>query len=424
MKAERDGPLDMQIQTPHLQTITELAVTLEPLVRGSSDISYKAILELCVNTNPSMELEEFGKQAIAAAEQIKAGPMTLKIGTETRSAGWIYERFMDRLINTSDVAAQAYQSNLDRDPTVRDLLVFQFYNYCLEMCRFILWLESAIKGGKFLPKGAPRDFVCILCKQTGATRKFSKVEHTVPEALGNSHSVLPLGYCCDDCQAITAPVEGKVVQSLPFAMTRLWFTKHTKSGKFPSAKLGAVHYTKTRPNILQVDEYSRRSGVPKTTDRGDGTVSFTLRGFSKFDRIALGRVLVKAALGAMTLEMGRDYVLTPRFDPARQFVRTGRGLHARLLMRRKAIPSPQLVVRWWDLPNGGVPVVMVIHGIEFVFAATPAPDETPPSAEVLEEFEVFELWNPSSTRLHKRSAPSRAGAGDESGPTQAGPISD
>jgi HNH endonuclease len=391
MQAEKGGPLEMQIQAPHLQTITELAVTLEPLIRDSSDISYTAMLDFCAKTNSSIELDKFVTNAKATAQKIKTGPMTLQVGKEIRPADWIYERFMDRLINASDVAASEYQNNLDRNSVVRDLLMFQFYNYCLEMGGFVLWLENAIKRGKFLPKGALRDFVCVLCKRTAATQKFSKVEHTLPESLGNTHSVLPLGYCCDECQGVMAPVEAKVVKSVPFAMTRLWFTKYTKSGKFPSAKLGAVHYAKTKPNLLRVDSYSRRTGLVKTMSEADGTVAGTLTGSSKFDPIALGRVLMKGALGAMALEMDRDYVLDPRFDPARFFVLTGQGLHTRLLMRRTTKPNPQLEIRWWDLSKRGAEVVILIHGIEFAFVTAPVQDSSVLSPEVLDEFLVFEL---------------------------------
>lgn len=178
MKAEKDGPLDMQLRTPHLQTITELAVTLEPLVRDSSDVRYAAMLELCAKTNPSIDLDKLVMSAKSAAEKVKAGPIELQLGTETPSAHWIYERFMNRLINAPDVAASEYESNLDRNPAVRDLLMFQFYNYCIEMGRFVLWLENSIKRGKFLPSGEPRDFVCVLCKGTAATQKFTKVENT------------------------------------------------------------------------------------------------------------------------------------------------------------------------------------------------------------------------------------------------------
>ncbi|EFK09944.1 conserved domain protein [delta proteobacterium NaphS2] len=39
---------------------------------------------------------------------------------------------------------------------------------------------------------------------------------------------------------------------------------------------------------------------------------------------------------------------------------------------------------------------MYVHGIEFAFAATPVPDETPPPAEILDKVEIFDLWRADS----------------------------
>jgi hypothetical protein len=394
MKAEKNSPLQMEFRPPDFQTITELAVVIEPLVRKSSDIHYEAIIELCYAHKNSQELQALVAKATAEAERIKNGAMRLIHNGDERTPEWIYKRFMDKMVNVGDVEARKYEQNLNRDPIMRDLLLFQFHDYCMNMIRFLLWLKGALKDGRFLPEGARRDYLCIICCRTGDEAAFTKVEHTLPEALGNTHSVLPRGYCCDDCQAMMAPVEAKVVESIPFALTKVVFTKHTKAGRFPSAKLGAVHYEKTKPNHLRMEVFAGKKALPKVKDAGNGKVSFNLTGASKFDHIALGRVLVKAALGGMTLEKGRKYVLDGRFDAAREFIRTGKGLHARLLMGKKSSPNPRMVVQWHDLTNGGAGVLMLVHGIEFVFAATPVPDEAPPPLDMLDKVEVFDLWNP------------------------------
>jgi hypothetical protein len=394
MKAEKDGPLQMEFRTPHIQSITELAVVIEPLVRKSSDIHYDAIIDLCRAEKISPELEALVAKAADAGERIKKGSMKLVHNGEERTPEWIYERYMDKMVNVVDIEARKYEEKLNRDPIMRDLLLFQFYDYCINMIRFLLWLKKKIIDGKFLPEGARRDYLCFLCCRTGDEAVFTKVEHTLPEALGNTHSVLPRGYCCDDCQNMMAPVEAKVLQAIPFAMTKLLFTRHTKAGRFPKGKLGAVHCEKTKPNHLRMDVFAGNKTFPKVKDAGNGKVSFNLTGASKFDHIALGRVLVKAALGGMTLERGRNYVLDARFNPAREFVRTGKGLHARLLMGKKSNPNPEMIVQWHDLANGGAGVVMLVHGIEFAFAATPIPDETLPPPEILDKVEIFDLWNP------------------------------
>ena len=404
MKAEVGGPLEMEFRPPHLQTITELAVVIEPLVRQPSDIHYEAILDLCRKEKESEELVSLITEATTASDKIRKGTMRLNLNGEKRTPVWIYERYMDKMVNVGDVEAREYEENLNRAPIMRDMLLFQFYDYCMNMVGFLVWLQGVLKDGKFLPEGASRDYLCIICRSTGVQAAFTKVEHTLPEALGNTHSVLPRGYYCDECQDLMAPIEAKVVVAMPFAMTRLLFTKHTKSGKFPSTKLGVVHYQKTKPNHLLMDVFAGKKAIPRVKDEGDGKVSFDLTGKSKFDHIALGRVLVKASLGAMTLEVGREYVLNPRFDAAREFIRTGKGLHARLLIGKRSSTNPQMVVQWQDLTNGGAGVVLLVHGFEFVVAATPVPNEEPPPREILEKMEVFDLWNPGPTPHYRLSA--------------------
>ena len=396
MKAEKGGPLQMELRQPDIQTATELAVVIEPLVRKSSDIHYDAILELCRSQNESADLVALHEKATTEVAGINKGGMQLVHNDQERTPEWVYERFMDKMVNVGDIEAREYEESLNRDPILRDLLLFQFYGYSMNMIRFLIRLQEALRSGEFLPKGASRDYICITCCRSGDDVDFTKVEHTLPEALGNTHSVLPRGYCCDKCQDIMAPVEAKIMETLPFAMTKLFFTKYTKAGRFPKAKLGQIHYYKTKPNHLRMDVFSGKAGLPDAQEAGDGKVKFNLTASSRFDHISLGRVLVKAALGGMALEKGRACVLDARFDPAREFIRTGQGLHARLLMGKKSSPNPKMVVQWHELANAGAGVLMLVHGIEFAFAATPVPDETPPPAEILDKVEIFDLWRADS----------------------------
>jgi len=397
IKAKENSLLATEFSNPDLQTITELAVVIEPLVRQSSDINFAAILEMCRKNKESPKLSTFITEATNTSNKIGQGSMRLNLNGQDLTPSWIYERFMDKIVNVGDVDAREYEQNLSHDPMMRDLLYLQFYDYCMNMVSFLLWVQGVIKKEGFLPEGANRNYLCIICKRSGENATFSKVEHTLPEALGNTHSILPRGYYCDECQDMMAPIEARVVNTIPFAMTRLLCTKHTKSGKFPSAKLGHVHCRKTKLNHLQIDVFGGKKVIPQGNDVEDGRILFNLAGTSKFDHIALGRVLVKATLGAMTLELGREYVLNERFDSAREFIRTGEGLHARLLMRKKATPEPQMTIEWRDFENGTVGVVMRSHGVQFMFAVTPIPNETPPPKEIMREMEVFDLWNTGPT---------------------------
>lgn len=388
MKFERNSFLETQFNPPDIQTITELAVVIEPLVRQSSDIYYTAIFELCRKKRASPELESFIANATSAADEIGKGDIRIDLDGKDLTPAWMYEEFMDKILNADDVVALKYEQNLSRSPVMNELFYVQVYHYCMNMVRFLLWIQGIIKQKRFLPEGVFRDYLCIICRCTKESASFTKVEHILPEALGNRHSILPRGYYCDACQDLMAPIEGSVVNQLPFSMTSLFCVKHTKSGRFPSAKFERVHYRKRRPNYLEIDIVSGKEMDPFTLEASSK---------SKFDHIALGRVLVKAALGAMTLELGREYVLNELFDPAREFVQTGKGLHTRLLMQRNGTPDRQMNIYWQNFTDGSVRVIMRVHGFNFVFAVTPIPYNELPPKEIIEKMEVFDLWNAGPT---------------------------
>ena len=182
MKAEKGGPLQMEFRQPDIQTATELAVVIEPLVRKSSDIHYDAILELCRSQNKSAELVALHEKATTEVAGIKKGGMQLVHNDQERTPEWVYERFMDKMVNVGDIEAHEYEESLNRDPILRDLLLFQFYGYSMNMIRFLIRLQEALKSGEFLPKGASRDYICITCCRSGDDVDFTKVEHTLPEA--------------------------------------------------------------------------------------------------------------------------------------------------------------------------------------------------------------------------------------------------
>ncbi|XOF34013.1 MAG: hypothetical protein ACL93V_01555 [Candidatus Electrothrix sp. YB6] len=396
MELKQDSSVKTEFGTPDRQTITELAVVIEPLVRQASDIYYGAIFELCRQNRESPELTTFIAEATSVAQKISQGTMRLNLNGEDLTPASIYEKFMNKIEKADGRNARKYEYNLSRDPYAHQLLFYEYYNYCMDMVRFMLWIQGVIKKERFLPEGACRDYLCIICRRSGEEAKFTKVEHTLPEALGNTHSMLPRGYCCDECQKLMAPVENRVVNMPLFSIIRLMFVKHTKAGRFPNAKFTQAHYYKRKPNHFEIDSFSGKR-MDDFTITNSAKFDHIALGRVKFDHIALGRVLVKAALGAMTLEIGRDYVLNERFDPARKFVQTGKGLHVRLLMQKEGAPDRQMNICWHDLPDGRVGVIMYIYGVHFIFAVTPVPDEEPPPKKIMEKMEVVELWNPRPT---------------------------
>lgn len=75
-------------------------------------------------------------------------------------------------------------------------------------------------------------FKCLFClTQKGP---FLRVEHPIPESLGNDEIYLKPGFVCDFCnQYFGSKVEQKVLDSPPFAIERTAAIVKTKKGKLP-----------------------------------------------------------------------------------------------------------------------------------------------------------------------------------------------
>jgi hypothetical protein len=72
---------------------------------------------------------------------------------------------------------------------------------------------------------------CLFCESNGP---FTKLEHPIPESLGNDDDVLLPGYVCDNCnQYFGSKIEGPVLNSPPFCIERMVAAVKTKKGKLP-----------------------------------------------------------------------------------------------------------------------------------------------------------------------------------------------
>ena len=74
---------------------------------------------------------------------------------------------------------------------------------------------------------------CIFCKQDSAASV--SVEHIVPESLGNTDHVLPIGVVCDQCnQYFARKVERQLLDSPMFRLLRSDMAVPNKRGRIPS----------------------------------------------------------------------------------------------------------------------------------------------------------------------------------------------
>ena len=75
-------------------------------------------------------------------------------------------------------------------------------------------------------------FKCLFC--LGENVSFTRVEHPIPESLGNDDWVLPKGFVCDGCnQYFGSKIENRVSSSPPFTLERMASNVRTKKGRLP-----------------------------------------------------------------------------------------------------------------------------------------------------------------------------------------------
>lgn len=79
-------------------------------------------------------------------------------------------------------------------------------------------------------------FRCLFCLRTDVA--FTRVEHPIPESLGNDDWVLPAGYVCDRCnQYFGSKVENRVISGPPFILERMGYAVKSKKGRLPTCEI-------------------------------------------------------------------------------------------------------------------------------------------------------------------------------------------
>src|SRR5215207_7189160 len=151
---------------------------------------------------------------------------------------------------------------------------------------------------------------CLYCLTED--RKFSSVEHLVPEGLGNKEIVLPVGVVCDKCNnEVLSQLDTALIEFGPIALLRVKYGVPTKAGKMPKAQLGDALWRRTSPGHVHIRADSKKS----IKEHPDGLrFRFRDRRPMKVRRTReLTRALFKMAMGLIYLEEGPDVALSERF---------------------------------------------------------------------------------------------------------------
>lgn len=157
---------------------------------------------------------------------------------------------------------------------------------------------------------------CLFCKTT--TGSFTKVEHIVPESLGNVNDVLPPGHVCDDCnQYLGSKVELPALTRTILAILRAAHGVPTKKGRVSRFECPCLTIEGDPEGYGVMTIEPPLVALPSIFPHGPSRV--IMRQDPKEDLI-LARLMLKMGLEYLAISGFAD-PLSPRFDAARTFAR-------------------------------------------------------------------------------------------------------
>jgi hypothetical protein len=109
---------------------------------------------------------------------------------------------------------------------------------------------------------------CLFCDTR--TAPFSRVEHPIPESMGNDDLVLPSGVVCDPCNPyFGSKIEAKALCSPPFSVERMAFAVRSKKEKLASYRADgfSLHSTGSTNRVVVVG-YGDLTEANRLIDRG------------------------------------------------------------------------------------------------------------------------------------------------------------
>ena len=299
------------------QTIDELMVVMGTILKPESDIFYKNFIDSIRNCNPSQELEDVLNNFDKIFSKIKNTDIKITLNEKERTADEHYLFVLKKILEADDTEAMRAEKWLS-EKIYGNLIMFEAHSYALNMYHVLHQLILTLKASNLFYPEKPRKNQCIFCLRKNTN--FSSKEHTFPQSLGNTLSILPRGWSCDDCNKNFSLIEEKVSEMMPFTFLKVFLGVFTKKGRFQSSKFSNIHISKNRPNLITVKSFVGEGGFPQNVRKKNGGVVFnTPEVAKKTDYRLVARILIKAALGAIAIEKGRSYVLGEYFNDARNF---------------------------------------------------------------------------------------------------------
>jgi HNH endonuclease len=162
---------------------------------------------------------------------------------------------------------------------------------------------------------------CLICRQGDGG--FSSVEHILPESIGNTEKILPVGVVCDRCNhGPLSQIDRALGGFLPIEMMRTWHGIPAKDGRLPAFTFdngtmetrapGHVHLLldSSRDQPARPPAGSGKSGFSFSAKRMKDTTPRRLRDVQ--------RALLKTVIEFAWLDMGEAEALSNKFDHVRE----------------------------------------------------------------------------------------------------------
>jgi hypothetical protein len=169
---------------------------------------------------------------------------------------------------------------------------------------------------------------CLFCRKSDGG--FTAPEHILPQSMGNTEAILPIGVVCDRCNhGQLAVIDEALCEFFPVKMRRTFLGIPSKNGTYPQLKLskGTISYIPGRDGgepILFFKENRPKLRMIANEASPEGNVAFTipLSGGKPLNppyASQLSRALLKCAFEYAWLDHG-EQLLEPRFDHVRDAI--------------------------------------------------------------------------------------------------------
>jgi hypothetical protein len=173
---------------------------------------------------------------------------------------------------------------------------------------------------------------CLFCKKESTGSRSQ--EHIIPESLGNTRHVLPVGLVCDSCNNyFSREVEKPFLESAAITVLRFHQAIPSKRGRVPSVqgvlvpRFPVMCWKEPKDSVL-AHVALEEDGLKHLLSYDTGRIILPAEGIPPRDRV-VSRFLAKAGLEALASRLvkypeGLEYLVTePQLDPVRDHARRG-----------------------------------------------------------------------------------------------------